>query len=172
MQFPRTLVEFQDQFPDEEHCWAYLRRTRWPRGFVCPRCGGRGSHFLASRRLEQCRTCRYQGSVGGHRGRAPWPHGRVRSPGRDSRRDDCRTDFLCEGRDCAAGCNGSSRRMGRLSGTHQNGNRPSASQGWIRTTRRGWPTPTMDGLILSSVISRHGCEAPITESIPNIFSAT
>jgi transposase-like protein len=63
MQFPRTLVEFQDQFPDEEHCWAYLRRARWPRGFICPRCGGRGSHFLANRRLEQCRTCRYQGSV-------------------------------------------------------------------------------------------------------------
>jgi len=63
MQFPHTLVEFQDQFPDEEHCWAYLRRARWPRGFVCPRCGGRGGHFLASRRLEQCRTCRYQGSV-------------------------------------------------------------------------------------------------------------
>jgi transposase-like protein len=63
MKFPRTLIEFQDQFPDEEHCWAYLRRARWPRGFVCPRCGGRGSHFLASRRLEQCRTCRYQGSV-------------------------------------------------------------------------------------------------------------
>ena len=63
MQFPRTLVEFQDQFPDEEHCWAYLRRARWPRGFICPRWGGRGSHFLASRRLEQCRTCRYQASV-------------------------------------------------------------------------------------------------------------
>ena len=63
MQFPRTLVEFQDQFPDEAHCWAYLRRAGWPRGFECPRCGGRGSHFLASRRLDQCRTCRYQGSV-------------------------------------------------------------------------------------------------------------
>ncbi len=63
MQFPRTLVEFQDQFPDEAHCWAYLRRARWPRGFECPRCGGRGSHFLASRRLDRCRTCRYQGSV-------------------------------------------------------------------------------------------------------------
>ena len=63
MQFPRTLVEFWDQFPDEAHCWACLRRARWPRGFECPRCGGRGSHFLASRRLDQCRTCRYQGSV-------------------------------------------------------------------------------------------------------------
>ena len=63
MQFPHTLVEFQDQFPDDAHCWAYLRRARWPRGFVCPRCGGRGSHFLARRRLEQCRACRYQASV-------------------------------------------------------------------------------------------------------------
>ena len=35
MQFPRTLVEFQDQFPDEAHCWTYLRRARWPRGFEC-----------------------------------------------------------------------------------------------------------------------------------------
>ena len=63
MQFPPTLLEFQAQFPDDAACWAYLRRARWPNGFVCPRCGGRGSHFLASRRLEQCRKCRYQGSV-------------------------------------------------------------------------------------------------------------
>ena len=46
MQFPRTLVEFQDQFLDEAHCWAYLRRARWPHGFECRRCGGRGSPSL------------------------------------------------------------------------------------------------------------------------------
>ena len=63
MQFPRTLLEFQAQFPDEASCWAHLRKARWPRGFLCPRCGSRGSHFIASRRLEQCRVCRYQGSV-------------------------------------------------------------------------------------------------------------
>ncbi|TDJ30023.1 MAG: IS1595 family transposase [Gammaproteobacteria bacterium] len=63
MRFPSTLLEFQTQFPDDDHCWTYLRRARWPRGFSCPRCGGKGSHFLASRRLEQCRTCRYQSSV-------------------------------------------------------------------------------------------------------------
>jgi len=45
MQFPTTLVEFQDQFPDEAHYWAPLRRARWPRGFICPRCRGRGSAF-------------------------------------------------------------------------------------------------------------------------------
>ena len=63
MRFPSTLLEFQAQFPDEASCWAYLRQARWPHGFLCPRCGGRGSHFLATRRLEQCRSCRYQGSV-------------------------------------------------------------------------------------------------------------
>jgi hypothetical protein len=63
MRFPCTLLEFQAQFPDEASCWVYLREARWPRGFLCPRCASRGSHFLAMRRLEQCRSCRYQGSV-------------------------------------------------------------------------------------------------------------
>jgi transposase-like protein len=63
MRFPRTLLEFQSQFPDEARCWESLRRARWPDGFVCPRCGSRGSHFLLKRRLEQCRACRYQSSV-------------------------------------------------------------------------------------------------------------
>lgn len=63
MRFPSTLLEFQTQFPDETSCWTYLREARWPRGFQCPRCGERGSHFLTTRRLEQCRHCRYQSSV-------------------------------------------------------------------------------------------------------------
>ena len=63
MRFPIALLEFQTQFPDDDHCWAYLRRARGPRGFWCPRCGGRGSHFLASRRLDQWRECRHQRSV-------------------------------------------------------------------------------------------------------------
>ena len=63
MRFPCTLLEFHAQFPNEARCWSYLRKARWPQGFLCPRCAGRGSHFLATRRLEQCRSCRYQGSV-------------------------------------------------------------------------------------------------------------
>lgn len=59
----KTLIEFHEQFPDEASCWAFLRRQRWPRGFVCPRCGSRGGHFIQTRRLEQCRQCRYQASV-------------------------------------------------------------------------------------------------------------
>jgi transposase-like protein/predicted RNA-binding Zn-ribbon protein involved in translation (DUF1610 family) len=63
MRFPKTLIEFQDRFPDEESCWRDLRQARWPGGFVCPRCGEQGSYFIRTRRLEQCLSCRYQVSV-------------------------------------------------------------------------------------------------------------
>ena len=63
LESPKTLMEFQERFPDEEACWAYLRRARWPRGFVCPACGHRRSYPIRARRLEQCRACRRQTSV-------------------------------------------------------------------------------------------------------------
>ena len=37
MEIPATLPELFDRFPDDEACWAYLKRVRWPQGFVCPR---------------------------------------------------------------------------------------------------------------------------------------
>jgi hypothetical protein len=60
---PQTSIEFQERFPDEASCWAFVRRERWPRGFVCPRCGSRGSHFIQTRGLEQCRQSRCQASL-------------------------------------------------------------------------------------------------------------
>ena len=63
MKTPTTLLDVQAMFPDEEACWKHLRRMRWPRGFVCPRCGHRKSYPVAERRLEQCRACRYQASL-------------------------------------------------------------------------------------------------------------
>lgn len=63
MKTPKTLLDFQAMFPDEEACWKHLRRIRWPRGFVCPRCGHRKSYWIEERRLEQCQACRYQASL-------------------------------------------------------------------------------------------------------------
>ena len=63
MEFPKTLLEFQTRFPDEEACWQVLWEMRWPDGFACPRCGHEASYPIASRRLEQCQACRYQASV-------------------------------------------------------------------------------------------------------------
>lgn len=75
MAFPKTLQEFQAAFPDEDSCWRALRRARWPKGYVCPRCGGRRSSWIATRALEQCARCRYQCSVTAgtvlHRTRVP-----------------------------------------------------------------------------------------------------
>lgn len=63
MEIPATLLEFCDQFPDEEACAAYLKEVRWPDGFVCPRCEERGASFVRSRALWQCRHCRHQVSL-------------------------------------------------------------------------------------------------------------
>ena len=75
MRFPSNQIEFQDRFPDEESCWRHPREVRWPAGFECPRCGEQASSFIQTRRLEQCRRCRYQASVTAgticHRPRTP-----------------------------------------------------------------------------------------------------
>ena len=60
---PTTVLELQARFPDEAACEAFLRKLRWPKGFVCPRCQGRRSSTITTRRLEQCRACRYQVSL-------------------------------------------------------------------------------------------------------------
>ena len=38
--FPRSLIEFQQRFADEEACAQNLAAACWPDGFVCPGCGG------------------------------------------------------------------------------------------------------------------------------------
>ncbi|HLY98156.1 MAG TPA: IS1595 family transposase [Candidatus Angelobacter sp.] len=42
-------------FSNPNHCLAYLAKKRWPDGVViCPTCGSKQVHFLATRRLWQC----------------------------------------------------------------------------------------------------------------------
>jgi len=61
--FPKSLAEFQQRFSTEEECEAYLRQSRWPDGFVCPQCGGKGAYELPRRGLCQCKACGYQVSL-------------------------------------------------------------------------------------------------------------
>lgn len=59
--YPRTLMEMEHRFCDETGCRTYLFALRWPQGFVCPVCGGRG---LAIRRdLWRCANCHRETSV-------------------------------------------------------------------------------------------------------------
>ena len=58
------LLEFVACFGTEERCIAHLAQLRWPGGFVCAGCGGRGAWRLKARpRVYECATCHRQESV-------------------------------------------------------------------------------------------------------------
>lgn len=62
--FPRSLIEFQQRFPDEAACVAWLQELRWPEGFVCPACGGtRGWALHTKAWTQECAGCGRQTSV-------------------------------------------------------------------------------------------------------------
>lgn len=61
--FPRTVLDFQHRFSTDAACLQYLIDSRWPEGFVCPRCQWREAYWKAPRRLFQCKSCGYQASV-------------------------------------------------------------------------------------------------------------
>jgi transposase-like protein len=73
--FPKTLREFQVRFSTEDACRRYLRESRWPDGYRCPRCQHAEAYSVARGALLQCRACRYQISVTAgtvmHRTRVP-----------------------------------------------------------------------------------------------------
>ena len=58
--FPESLPGFQRVFPDDTACAAYLERSRWPVGFICPHCGVLGDPFRFENRpgVLRCRACR------------------------------------------------------------------------------------------------------------------
>ncbi len=62
--FPRSLIAFQRQFPDEAACVAYLVSMRWPDGFRCPACGhGQAWRLRTKAWTFECRRCRRQTSA-------------------------------------------------------------------------------------------------------------
>lgn len=62
--FPKSLLEFQQMFPDDRACAAYLFEQRWPEGFVCPACGSVRAWELRSKPFTwECADCGRQTSV-------------------------------------------------------------------------------------------------------------
>lgn len=70
-----SFLEFQDRFTSDEECYEYLALTRFPRGFVCPKCGASLWGTISTRGLWQCKGCRVQVSLTAgtmfHRTRTP-----------------------------------------------------------------------------------------------------
>jgi transposase-like protein len=60
--YPRTLMELEKRFATDAECSEYLFALRWPKGFVCPACGGTKS-WKMERNLWLCSGCRRQNSV-------------------------------------------------------------------------------------------------------------
>ena len=75
--FPRTVLEFQRQFSTDDACLQYLADSRWPDGFICPRCAGRAASWISTRKVFECKQCRTQTSVTAgtvmHRSKMPLP---------------------------------------------------------------------------------------------------
>ncbi len=55
--------KFQAIFNNEDACHAHLFKSRWPNGFICPKCGHDKYYFINKRFLYQCTKCKKQHSV-------------------------------------------------------------------------------------------------------------
>lgn len=60
--YPKTILEFAAQFHDDNVCFEYLIKSRWPDGFVCPQCESSGGWWLARYRRFECKVCHRQTS--------------------------------------------------------------------------------------------------------------
>ena len=58
-----SLPRFLATYGTEEQCQQVLFKMRWPQGFRCPKCGHEHCYALQSRKLYQCRRCRFQASL-------------------------------------------------------------------------------------------------------------
>jgi len=61
--YPRTFQEVDEWFRTDAACRGYIRRLRWPGGFICPFCGWTGEPWETSRGLLHCRGCQGQTSL-------------------------------------------------------------------------------------------------------------
>ena len=60
-----SMFEFLGRYGTEEKCEAALAQTRWPQGFVCPRCAGSVAYAFRRGRqsYRECAACGYQCSL-------------------------------------------------------------------------------------------------------------
>src|SRR5208282_3633260 len=58
--YPRTFHEMDQWFRTDATCRDYVRRLRWPNGFVCAECGAAGEPWTMSRDRFRCRACEWE----------------------------------------------------------------------------------------------------------------
>src|SRR5260221_7651188 len=60
---PQTLLEAVRYFSDIDTCLNLMVQLRWPNGVVCPRCQGKEPHFISTRKMWRCNSCKKQFSI-------------------------------------------------------------------------------------------------------------
>ena len=62
--YPGTFQDFEKWFSSETACFEYIRKLRWPNGFICPGCGEKPEKpSMMGRGLFLCRRCKRQTSI-------------------------------------------------------------------------------------------------------------
>lgn len=61
--YPQTFQAMDEWFRDEAACRGYIRKLRWPNGFLCPNCGNTGQPWEMTGGCLRCRTCRHETSL-------------------------------------------------------------------------------------------------------------
>lgn len=54
--FPKNEIEFDQRFSTPRACYDYLFKQRWPKGFICKKCG-HDQFWLSARNLYICTQC-------------------------------------------------------------------------------------------------------------------
>ena len=62
-EYPDTIREFFQMFPDEKSCLNYLIKLRWPTGYKCPACSQATTPWHESRNRLACPQCRHKVTV-------------------------------------------------------------------------------------------------------------
>ncbi len=58
-----SIGKFMARFPDEQSCRDFIYRIRWPRGFICTKCGESDYSYIRTRHLFECTACKTQVST-------------------------------------------------------------------------------------------------------------
>ena len=58
--YPDYIREFFQMFPNNQACFDYLVRLRWPEGFVCPECNKQSEPWSASKNRLVCQRCKHK----------------------------------------------------------------------------------------------------------------
>jgi len=58
-----TVFDFEEHFSSEEDCYNHLISLRWPKGFICPRCGSAEYYFITTQKRYECKQCHRQTTV-------------------------------------------------------------------------------------------------------------